>query len=176
MALRPKFEGNNLRSKDPSYIAAPRSTPSLRPQNSNREPKLLETGLTITKHSPATRSNREKTRVSHTSFLPSRRQPFRPQPPATEDRIGIRPWFAERLNRHPLLRCTILLRSSRTPPPRVRDLSRFLFWFFNSPLESRSKIRDGRAKKSSKTPKNAATRPPIFVAIKNVPEPLFCSS
>jgi hypothetical protein len=76
LASRPKFEGNNLRSKDPSYITAPRSTPGPHPQNSNREPKLLETGLTLTKQSRATHSNREKTRVSQMPFLP-------PLPPST---------------------------------------------------------------------------------------------
>jgi len=76
---RPKLEGNNLRSKDPSYITAPQSSRSLRPQNSNREPKLLETGVTTTKESPASRSNREKTHVSHPPFFPLR-------PPSTARR------------------------------------------------------------------------------------------
>jgi hypothetical protein len=71
LALRPKFEGNNLRSKDPSYITAP--TPGLHRQNSNRESKLLETDVTVTKHSPDTCSNREETRVSPPPFSPPRR-------------------------------------------------------------------------------------------------------
>ena len=146
LASRPKFEGpkfggNDLRPKDLSYISALQSTPSLRPQNSNRESELSETGLTKTKHS-STRSNRERTSISQTSSLRSPLLPFRPQAPTTKDRNGTRP------------------RTCRAAQPPTNPQFRTL---------SRSEIRNCRATKTSKTQKTPKSHPQFWFRLETHP-------
>ena len=149
MASPPKFESNDLRSKDLSYISAQQSTPSLRPQNSNRESNResepSETGPAITKHS-STRSNRERTSISHTSSLRSPLLPFRPQAPATKDSIGIR------------------LRSGRASQPRPNPTLRAL---------SHNEIQNCRATKTSITRKTPKSDPQYLFRLET--HPVLCS-
>jgi hypothetical protein len=63
LASRPKFECKDLRSKDLNYISALQSAPVPLQQNSNRDTKLLESALTLTKQSPVTHPNRDTTRL-----------------------------------------------------------------------------------------------------------------
>ena len=85
LAFRPKFEDNALRSKDLSNIQALRPGPRLQPPISNRDTKLLETELNDRKQKTDTHSNRDKTRLFLTTFLP-------PHPPASQTQPPQNSW------------------------------------------------------------------------------------